>query len=311
MARLQRSSGDAHAMLNLRFPGISVDGIEEISGHRYRPDFLLPAVTRDIVARHQGWMSPDLYDPQRDLLAMIRQSNLVRIGGRNVLIDTCVGDCKSRTVPAFHRLQSPWADNFRRSGLRFDDIDLVVCTHLHVDHVGWNTRFEDGRWVPTFPNARYVFGRTEFTHWQREYAAGRDSPDGPVFADSVAPVVDSGLAWIVDDDADLFEGLRLEPTPGHSVGHVAIHLEREGTHLVFSGDVMHHPIQVREPDLSSRFCEDPQASRLARRRFLETHSDSDTIIIPAHFERGTAGRIVSASDGFHFDFLNGPSTRQP
>ena len=295
-------------------PGLTLGGaeiamVEEVSGHRYTPDFMFPEVTAEEVARNSGWMAPDLYDPARNLLAMVRQTNVIRTGGQVILIDTCVGDCKPRSPPAFNMLETAWLDNFRRTGLRFEDVDIVMCTHLHVDHVGWNTRLENGRWVPTFPNARYIFGQTEFDHWAAEHAAGRDSPHGPIFADSILPVVETGQQRIVDDAQELANGFRLEPTPGHSIGHVAIHLENEAGHVVFSGDVMHHPIQVREPHLFSRFCEDPEAAVQTRRRFLDTCADRDVIVAPAHFQRGTFGRVSSAADGFHFDFLNGPSSR--
>lgn len=290
-------------MIDLTLGNAHVSSVVEVSGHRYTPEFLLPGVTRDEVARHAEWMAPDLYDPARDLLAMVRQTNVVRTRHHTILIDTCVGDCKPRNVPAFNMLQSDWLANFRATGLNFEEVDLVMCTHLHVDHIGWNTRLLDGRWVPTFPNARYVFARSEFDHWSERHGRGEDSPDGPLFEDSVLPVVEAGQAEVVDDDAELAEGFVLEPTPGHSPGHVAIHLRRQGTHLVFAGDIMHHPLQVRLPHRNSRFCEDPEGARATRRRFLETHADRDVILAPAHFERGTLGRLRSASDGFRYDFL--------
>lgn len=298
-------------MFRLSLSDAEIFAIVEVSGPRYRPDFIFPAITAEEIARNEPWMRPDLYDARRDLIAMVRQSNVIRLNGKTIVIDTCVGDCKTRNVPAFHMLQSGWLSEFRSSGLTFEEVDLVLCTHLHVDHVGWNTRLEGGRWVPTFPNARYVFGRREMEHWLHAHRQGGDSPDGPVFADSVLPVLESGQAQIVDEtrDHDIGHGLWLEPTPGHSVGHVAVHFERPGAHAIFSGDIMHHPIQVREPHLHSRFCEDPAAATLTRRRFLEATSDRDILVVPAHFERGTVGRVTSASDGFHYHFLEGRSTR--
>ena len=296
-------------MFDLTLGDARLTSVEEISGHRYAPDFLLPQVTADIVARNAAWMAPDLFDPARNLLAMVRQSNVIRTRHHTILIDTCVGDCKQRAVPTFHMLNSPWRSNLAAAGVHPDQVDFVMCTHLHVDHVGWNTQLLDGRWVPTFPNARYIFGRTEFNRWMVAHAEGQDSPDGPVFADSVLPVVEAGQALVVDDGAELSNGFHLEPTPGHSPGHVAFHLNSSGAHVVFCGDVMHHPLQVRAPHLSSRFCEDPAASARTRAAFLARHADTDTIIAPAHFERGTLGRVRSASDGFHYDFLAGGSTR--
>jgi glyoxylase-like metal-dependent hydrolase (beta-lactamase superfamily II) len=296
-------------MFKLAIGDITVETIEEVSGPRYTPAFLLPKASSELIQRHAGWMAPDLYDPQADLLAMVRQSMVVRTRHHAILIDTCVGDCKRRNPPGMNDLHSPWLGNFRALGLSFEDIDLVMCTHLHVDHVGWNTRLADGRWVPTFPNARYIFARSEYEFWKEARQRGKDSPDGPVFEDSVEPVVEAGLAQIVDDAEELSDGFRLEPTAGHSVGHVAIHLEAAAGHVIFSGDVMHHPIQVREPHINSCFCEYPDRSAATRRRFLETYADRDVLVAPAHFERGTVGRITSGPDGFNFDFLQGGSTR--
>ncbi|MEX0731788.1 MAG: MBL fold metallo-hydrolase [Aquisalimonadaceae bacterium] len=285
-----------------------IETIEEVSGPRYRPEWLLPDSSPELIDQHAAWMAPDLYDPATRLLAMIRQTYVVRTPQRTILIDTCVGDHKERASPNFNRLQTPWLENFKSLGLSFEDIDLVMCTHLHVDHVGWNTRLENGRWVPTFPNAKYLFGRTEFNFWTESLKQGPD-PDGPIFEDSVLPVVEAGLAEIVDDDYELSTGIWFELTPGHTPGHLCVNIEHGGASAIFSGDLMHHPIQVREPQWNSRFCHDAEAARTMRMSFLDKHADSDRIIIPAHFERGTAGRIQGASDGFHFHFLDGPSTR--
>lgn len=294
----------------LQLGDASVTLIEEVSGHRHKPDFIFPEVTAEEVARNSGWMAPDLYDPVRDLLAMIRTTNVIRTRGKIILIDTCVGDCKPRNAPFFNMLQGPWLENFSKTGLRFEDVDYVMCTHLHADHVGWNTRLENGRWVPTFPNARYIFDRREAEFWLSEAREGRDSPDGPVFEDSVLPILEAGLADLVDETTELAHGFRLEPTPGHSVGHAAFHLENAGGHLIFCGDVMHHPIQVREPHLFSRFCENPAQAIRTRMDFLGRYADTGILLAPAHFERGTFGRLTSGADGFHFDFLHGPSSRE-
>lgn len=295
-------------MKPLQIGQVRVDTVEEVSGPRYRPSWLLPDSTPEQVRRHVAWMAPDLYDPDRDLLAMVRQTYVLRTPRRTILIDTCVGDHKERTSPNFNQLSTEWLNNFRALGLTFDDIDVVMCTHLHVDHVGWNTRLENGRWVPTFPNARYLFGRTEFEACQEALKRGPD-PDGPIFEDSVLPIVEAGLAEIVDDNHALSDGIWFEPTHGHSPGHLCVNVRDGGQSAIFSGDVMHHPIQVREPTWNTRFCQDSVRSRETRHLFLDRYADRDTMVIPAHFERGTAGYIKGASDGFHFDFLEGGSTR--
>lgn len=297
-------------MRPLELGGVTVEAVEEISGHRFRPDVLLPWSTPAQIADHAGWMAPDLYDPARDLLAMVRQSYVVRTGRRTIVIDTCVGDDKDRPSANFNRLKTPWFANFRALGLDPAEVDVVLCTHLHVDHVGWHTRLVDGRWVPTFPNARYLFGRTELASYLAAREAGPD-PDGPIFEDSVQPVFDAGLAEIVEDDFELGDGLWLELTPGHTPGHLCIHLETPAGRAVFAGDLMHHPVQVREPQWNSRFCEDADGARRARRRFLEAHADTDTLIVPAHFERGTVGRLTADAAGFNYHFRDGGDVREP
>lgn len=295
-------------MRPLELGGVTIEAVEEISGHRFKPGMLLPNSTPGEIAAHAGWMAPDLYAPERDLLAMVRQSYVVRTRHHTILIDTCCGDDKTRANPNFHMLKTPWFANFRALGLSPADIDMVLCTHLHVDHVGWHTRLADGRWVPTFPNARYLFGRTELETYLAGIAETPD-PDGDLYGDSIAPVFDAGLAEIVDDDHQLSDGLWFEMTPGHTPGHLCIHLETPAGRAVFAGDLMHHPVQVREPQWNSRFCADGDRARAARQRFLDRHADTDTLVIPAHFERGTVGRLSGDGRGFNYHFRDGGDVR--
>jgi glyoxylase-like metal-dependent hydrolase (beta-lactamase superfamily II) len=173
---------------------------------------------------------------------------------------------------------------------------------MHSDHVGWNTRLENGHWVPTFPNARYVFARREFEHRERLYAADPSAGLG-MFADSVLPVVASGQAQLVDSDYALDDTVRLEPAEGHTPGNVVIHLNSGGAAAVLSGDVLHHPIQVMYPEWSAQFCEDPLQSAVVRRRFVETHAERGTLVLPAHFPAPTAGRIRRAGERWRYEFV--------
>lgn len=289
---------------------VRVDAVEEVSGTRFPADRLVPDATPEEIDRHAVWMAPDLYDPARRLFALVRQTYVLRTAGRTMLIDTCVGDDKPRNGDSFNMLKTPWRANFAALGLAFEDVDVVMCTHLHVDHVGWNTRLENGRWVPTFPNAKYLFGRTEFEYWSEALKRAPD-PDGPILEDSVFPVVEAGLAEIVDDDYQLSDSVWFEHTPGHTPGHLCVHVRDGGEEAVFSGDLMHHPIQVREPHWSSCFCDDRAASARARAGFLDRYADSGKLIVPAHFERGTAGHVTGGAGGFQFEFIGGGSTRDP
>jgi len=169
----------------------------------------------------------------------------VKTGRHTILIDSCLGNDKERpTRPQFHRLRTPYIADLARAGIRVEDVDYVMCTHLHWDHVGWNTRLDNGRWVPTFPNARYVMARREFAHWEAVHQRGEETPHRTAFEDSVLPVVRTGQSVLVDDDYALEDGLWFEGAPGHTPGNVVIHARSAGATAVFMGDVIHHPLQL-------------------------------------------------------------------
>jgi glyoxylase-like metal-dependent hydrolase (beta-lactamase superfamily II) len=180
------------------------------------------------------------------------------------------------------------------AGFSVSDIDYVMCTHLHVDHVGWNTRLEGGRWVPTFPNARYVFGKTEFDYWTEQHAKTEVAP----FGDSVLPIVEAKRAEIVRHDYEIGDHLRILPTPGHTPGHAAFTFGRGKDDVVVSGDLMHTPLQARYPELSPKFDVDPMQAATTRRNFLERYCDSDTLCCTAHFPSPSAGKIRRWGNGF-------------
>ena len=177
----------------------------------------------------------------------------------------------------------------------------MVFTHLHVDHVGWNTRLVDGRWIPTFPRARYLFVRREWDFWREEYRRP-EFRDDPYYEDSLLPVLDAGLVDFVDADCVLDDGVWLEPTHGHTPGHVCVRVRGGGREAVMSGDLMHTAVQCAEPDWSSCFCVDAEASRRTRRAFLERHADTDTLVLPAHFPTPGGGRVVRAGRAYRFVF---------
>jgi glyoxylase-like metal-dependent hydrolase (beta-lactamase superfamily II) len=175
-------------------------------------------------------------------------------------------------------------------------VDVVICTHLHVDHVGWNTRLSDGRWVPTFPRARYLFARREWEHWTGEDEEGTKR----ILADSVAPVLEAGLAHLVEMDHRVADGIWLEPTPGHTPGHVSVRLASDGAEAVITGDLMHHPVQVAEPGWQSSFDTDPTRARETRRAFCARYADRPVAVLGTHFHHPTAGWIVSDRNGWRF-----------
>jgi glyoxylase-like metal-dependent hydrolase (beta-lactamase superfamily II) len=190
-------------------------------------------------------------------------------------------------------LQTPFLTDLADAGFPRDEVDTVICTHLHFDHVGWNTMLVDGEWVPTFPNARYLLCRDEWEHWDAEGAGGYAS----TIDDAVRPVVDAGLADLVPSDHRVTDEIRLEATPGHTPGHVAVHVESGGRHALITGDLAHHPVQFAEPDWFADPDTDRAQSAATRRRLLAEHGDRDVLVIGTHFAPPRSGRLVTDGDG--------------
>lgn len=269
----------------------------------------LPSVTEQDLSHLKRWYwDADLADtPARAGMRISVHSYVVRVDGRNMLIDTCCGNDKQRSLAAVSHLNSPYLDHLRRAGLEPEDIHLVMCTHLHFDHVGWNTRLRDGRWVPTFPNARYLFGRRdlEFFSTQRHEATHREA-----FDDSVAPILDADQADIVDVGArvhrEIGDGVWLEDASGHSPGNLCVIAECGAERAVFSGDCFHHPIQLVRPDAAFFADENAAAASATRQRLLDRYAGSGAVFFPAHFTGASAGRIERQTPAqFSYRFLQG------
>lgn len=289
-------------MKPLSIGAFSVHSVLEAEYPTLTPDVMFPASTSEAMAAHMDWLMPAHFDAASGKVIMAFRSYVVQTPHHTILIDTCVGEDKERANPNFHMKKWPWMNNLATLGLTPADIDIVMCTHLHPDHIGWNTRLEDGRWVPTFPNARYVFARDEYKHWEAE-SAKRAERVGMTFIDSVLPVVEAGQAVLVDHDHEIETGLWLEPTPGHSPGHVIVNVESQGERAAFTGDLMHHPVQVPHPEWSTCFCWDMEMSAATRKQYVDGFTDSGTLILPAHFAGSATGHIVGAGDGAAFEFL--------
>lgn len=285
---------------------ISIDRVADMEGPFAALDFLIPGASPDLIAENADWLKPRFVDPDTDQIIMSFHSYVIRSPRHTILVDCCVGDDKERPArPMWHQRRGPWLENLRAHGLTPEDIDIVMCTHLHADHVGWNTRLSEGRWTPTFPNARYVFARREYTHWEAEHRAALSRNEPAVnhgsFADSVLPVVEAGRAVLVDSDHQIDDGLWLEPAPGHTPGNVVLHVADKSDRAILAGDVIHTPVQLARPELSSNFCSDPVQSAVTRRALIDTCAETDTLLLTAHFPAPTAGRIVRHRDAFRFD----------
>jgi glyoxylase-like metal-dependent hydrolase (beta-lactamase superfamily II) len=257
---------------------------------------MLPALTGELLAENRSWLRQANALDDDDVLILCFQSYVVKTPHHTILIDSCIGNDKPRPHrPKWHmKTDDTYLRALAAAGVSVADIDVVMCTHLHVDHVGWNTRLDNGRWVPTFPNARYVFAKAEYDYW----AAQNAKSEVPPFADSVLPVVEAKRADIVADDFSIGDHARILPTPGHTPGHVAIAFGRSRDDAVFVGDAMHSPLQTRYPELSMKFDIDPVAAAKTRRSLLERLCDTGTLCCTAHFPSPSAGRIKRRGDGF-------------
>ena len=254
---------------------------------------------------NKDWLMPRYIDPETIEVILCIQSYVIKTSHHTILVDTCVGNHKSRPArPSWHMQNAPFIEELARVGVHPEEVDFVLCTHLHVDHVGWNTKLLDGRWVPTFPNAKYIFSRNEFELWAARYEKGETVPVPLVYEDSVLPIVEAGQAIIVEDTHQIDDGMWLEPAPGHTPGHVMLNLKSGEETALMSGDVIHHPLQLIRPDWSSRACEDPHLSAVSRTKMLERVADTNTLLCPAHFGSPTMGHVIShATDGFRYRLI--------
>lgn len=282
---------------------LRLDRVVESEFPVLEPAEVYPDCTPADIERDISWLAPRFYDPAAGKLILAFQGFVIRSHGKTILVDTCVGDCKQRRRPAFDRQGWDWLDSLRSAGFAPEDIDIVLCTHFHVDHVGWNTRLVDGKWLPTFPNARYLFTRKEWDYWRSGEGESNIARTGDYMTDSIIPVVDAGLVDFVDTDHSIDDAVSLLPAPGHTPGLVCVSLKSRGQHAIIASDLLHTVLQVAYPDWSTRFCADPELSRRTRRAFLERYANADVLILPAHFPAPTAGHIVCAHNTFRFRFV--------
>ena len=257
---------------------------------------IVPEATPEALERHASWLRPRFVTDDGRLKLLI-QALVVESRGRRIVVDTCVGNDKTRVLPVFHEMQTSFLEDLARAGFARESIDTVVCTHLHVDHVGWNTMRVDGRWVPTFANARYLIGRREWEHWQKE----EDRSHGDVLGDSVRPIVDAGLADFIEPGFPVTEEVKLEPTPGHTPGHTSVRVRSEGQEAVITGDLMHHPVQCAHPEWGSSADSDREEARATRRAFLAAQAGRPVLVIGTHFAGPHAGRIVREGAAYRFE----------
>ncbi|MSP32369.1 MAG: MBL fold metallo-hydrolase [Pseudolabrys sp.] len=289
-------------MYKWKIGDVELTRVLEFEGPFELPALLHPGATPEIIDKHRSWLEPKILDPKTGRLYFTFHSVIIKTNKSIILVDTCSGNDKPRPHKTrYNQNHWPYLQNLAAAGFTPEDIGYVVCTHLHADHVGWNTRLIDGRWVPTFPNARYVFARTEWEHWSQKELRDKYSTD-PFYQDSILPVIEAGQVELVDMDFAFDDEVWLEPSPGHTPGHVCIHIRSQGNSAVLSGDIMHTALQCAEPQLNSCFCDDGPHAQITRKNFLERYVDTPVMVIPGHFPTPTAGWIRSIGSAFRFHF---------
>ena len=262
--------------------------MEVVGGSR----FILPDATRDACLPY-SWMQPHFMDDSGNLVMSIH-ALVIEVGERRIIVDTCIGNDKERSIPNWSNLQTNFLKDMENIGYPVESIDTVLCTHLHVDHVGWNTRLVNDEWVPTFENARYLIGEDEWTYWDTN-----EDPTsyGNVMDDSVRPVIEAGLVDLVSTSETIAPGIRLESTPGHTPGHVSVLLESRGEEAVITGDCIHHPCQITRTDWCSSADYDKDQGRATREKILERLVETNVLVIGTHFATPTAGHIRHYPEG--------------
>lgn len=281
----------------IRVGDIDIARVVEYEGPLFMPTELLPDAQSEALEKELAWLVPRHYDTASRKLVNCVQGFAFRTRHHAFVVDTCVGNAKqNRRKPEWNGGDWPYMANLAAAGLAPEEVDFVVLTHLHVDHVGWNTRPDGkGGWTPTFPNAKYLIVRDELAAFEAKAAAG--GQNRAIFDDSLQPVLDAGQVVLVDAEHEIEDAVRLVPSPGHTPAHACVAVRSRGAQATICGDVLHHPLQRLHPDWNSRACDDPALARATRRRFLELHSDRDVVVLASHFD---PCRVVAKGDAFEF-----------
>jgi glyoxylase-like metal-dependent hydrolase (beta-lactamase superfamily II) len=268
-----------------------------IERHTEMPAELFAAsATPDALARHAEWLKPWAMGDDGQLRFCI-QAICLEAESKKIMVDTCIGPRQLPDAYGDIANDGSFINVLAAAGFGPDDVNLVICTHLHFDHVGWNTVMKDGKWVPTFPRARYLIGRQEFEHWKS--ASEEDKAAKAVYnlGDAVTPLFEAGLVDLVDTDHQVNGSIRFIPTPGHTPGHFSVRVTSQGESAIVTGDCAHHPVQLAETDWFTPFDWDPELTASTRKDFIAEYADKPVLIIGTHFRPPTAGHLVTEGDG--------------
>jgi len=275
--------------------------VPDLEWHAREVGFLLRGVSAEAFAGTRTSRDGRFVNLSTGQLVMSFHSYLIDTPAGLLLVDTCVGNHKERPLlPEWHRREGAYLERLAAAGAQPADIAFVCCTHLHADHVGWNTRLANGRFVPAFPRARYLFAAEELAYWEGFHAADPGNIYRQAWEDSVLPVLEAGLVDRVAGDHSPCAGVRFRPAPGHTPGNIVIELDDGRRRAVMSGDVIHHPVQIERWEWSSSFDLDPDQAQVTRHALLEQLADTGTTLLPAHFAGPTAVRVSREGDGFFY-----------
>lgn len=255
---------------------------------------LLPDAQPGALSRHESWLKPYFLDDKGQCLLSVH-ALIIESSGKRIVVDTCLGE-HGNPYDQLAPISGDFLSSLSEAGFSKESIDVVLCTHLHFDHVGWNTMKSGNKWVPTFPNARYLFSTKEYGHWQAE-------PENDIisnFDNAVKPVIEAGLADLVEMNHQITDEVWLEPTQGHSPGHVSVRIESKGQQAMITGDIAHHPVQWAEPGWSLPVDYDKQQAAATRRRIVAEHADSSLLVIGTHYPAPSAGHLISVDGGIQF-----------
>jgi glyoxylase-like metal-dependent hydrolase (beta-lactamase superfamily II) len=297
-------TSDVEAVNRWQVGDVRVTRIIELES-AFPPEVMMAGLTQEKV-QSIAWLRPH-YAGSEGMLRYSVHAFLLESEGRRILIDTCVGNDKPRSG-AWDQLKVPFLERLSDAGAPAEAIDFVLCTHLHMDHVGWNTRLVGAEWVPTFPKARYLFGRLEWEHWNNEAHGLGDMPQfvadfaalDVAIQDSVTPIVAAKLHDLVDLDHRITGEVSLVPTPGHTPGHVSVVIRSQGQEAVITGDAILHPVQIADPEICSTFDTDRARAMKTRRDFIRDRVDRNILVLGTHFTTPSGGNIVSGDTGWRF-----------
>jgi glyoxylase-like metal-dependent hydrolase (beta-lactamase superfamily II) len=280
-----------------RVGDVEIFSIPEVIALNDDINVLLENATPDLLLKYP-WLQPHYATPAGRMIINF-QGFVVKAGGRNIVVDTCIGADREREYDVFCHLKSDFLEDLKSIGVKPDNVDIVLCTHLHFDHVGWNSQKVNDCWVPTFPTARYLFGRIEYEHWMALYRT-KGYHHLLHVEECIMPIIEAGLVDLIDMNHRISDEVWLEPTPGHTPGHVSVRICSRGEQAILTGDVMHSPIQIAVPDWIGKFDMNPALGAQQRARLVRASADKPMLVIGSHFPQPTAGHIVSDGDSWRF-----------